>query len=261
MIPAYTTYLIDLDGVVYRGETLVKGAKEFVTWLDRTQKKYLFLTNNSFASEQQTLEKLARLGIQSDSSHVLGAGQATVQNIAHHYPGATVYVIGEQPLINMVQAHDLKVAPVEQEQADVVLVGLDRTFTYQKLTSSVKAVLAGAKFIAINRDAMLPIAGDLIPGCGTMVAAIEAGSGVHPEVIGKPQPGLLQEAMLRLESTADETVMIGDVLMSDIKAGLAAGTHTILVLSGKDTRQSLERSEIQPEHVFADLSEVLTQLQ
>ena len=260
MIPVYTTYLIDLDGVIYRGETLVTGAQEFVSWLNRTQKKYLFLTNNSFASEKQTLEKLTRLGIQTDSSHVLGAGQATVQSIAHRYPGGTVYVIGEQPLMDMVHAYDLKIAPVEAQQADVVLVGLDRYFGYKKLTSAVKAIQNGAAFIAINRDAMLPIAGDLIPGCGTMVAAIEAGSGIHPEVIGKPQPGLLLEAMARLESTVEETVMIGDVLASDIQAGLAAGTHTILVLSGKDTIQSLERSEIQPEHVFADLAEVLTQL-
>ncbi len=94
-----------------------------------------------------------------------------------------------------------------------------------------------------------------------MVAAIEAGSGVHPEVIGKPEPTLLQEAMLRLGSSADETVMIGDVLAADIKAGLAAGVHTILVLSGKDTRASLAESLIQPEHVFADLGDTLANLQ
>ncbi len=139
MTLAYTTYLIDLDGVVYRGETLVNGAKEFIAWLDKTQKKYLFLTNNSFASETQVLQKLERLGVPSDSSHILGAGQAAVQNIAHRHPGATVYVIGEQPLLDMVHAYDLKVADIDAQTADVVLVGLDRAFSYKKLTSAVKA--------------------------------------------------------------------------------------------------------------------------
>ena len=88
MLLPYTTYLIDLDGVVYRGETLVPGAREFITWLDTQHKKYLFLTNNSFASETQVIAKLARLGITTDKSHVLGAGQAAVQHIAHRFPTA-----------------------------------------------------------------------------------------------------------------------------------------------------------------------------
>jgi HAD superfamily hydrolase (TIGR01457 family) len=260
MLPVYTTYLIDLDGVVYRGETLVNGAKDFIAWLQLTQKKYLFLTNNSFASETQVLAKLARLGIQTDGSHVLGAAQAAVQNIAHRYPGASVYVVGEQPLTDLVRSYDLQPLPIDASRADVVLVGLDRTFSYQKLTQAVMALQAGATFIAINRDAMLPIEGRLIPGCGSMVAAVETASGVHPLVVGKPQPTLLLEAMLRLGSTPEETVMIGDVLAADIKAGQAAGTHTILVLSGKDTQASLEKSETQPEHVFANLGDVLANL-
>lgn len=255
----YTTYLIDLDGVVYRGEALLPGAREFMAWLDANQKKYLFLTNNSFASELQVVAKLQRLGIQASANHVLGAGQAAVQYIAHRFPNSTVYVIGEQPLIDMVYEHKLKVAGPTSDKIDVVLVGLDRRFDYQKLTTAVLAIRAGAAFIAINRDALLPIAGGLTAGCGTMVAAIEAGSEVKPEVIGKPQPTLVQEAMRSLNSTPDETVMIGDNLAIDILAGQAAGTHTLLVLSGKDTQESLQRSSIKPEHVYADLAAILSQ--
>ncbi len=103
MLPLFTTYLIDLDGVVYRGEEIVPGAHEFIDWLNTNQKKYLFLTNNSFASESQVLTKLARLGITVSSSHVLGAGQAAVQNIARRFPGGNVYVVGEQPLLALVR--------------------------------------------------------------------------------------------------------------------------------------------------------------
>ncbi|GCE47679.1 4-nitrophenyl phosphatase [Thermosporothrix hazakensis] len=257
MLPPYTTYLIDLDGVVYRGETLVPGAKDFISWLERTGKKYLFPTNNSFASEAQVVEKLNRLGIPAGKEHVLGAGQASVRNIARRFPGAHVFVIGEQPLIDMVIAYNLPLAREDASDADVVLVGLDRTITYQKLTAAVLAVRRGAHFIAINRDPLLPVAGGFTAGTGTMVAAIEAGSGVTPQVIGKPQPALLQEALNLLGSTPEETVMIGDGLEIDIKAGKAAGTHTMLVLSGKESRESLARSPIKPDLVYENLGAAL----
>ncbi len=255
-----TTYLIDLDGVIYRGETLIPGAKEFIQWLDDKDKKYLFLTNNSFASEQQVVDKLARLGIATNQAHVLGAAQAAVQNIAHRLPNAKVYIVGESPLSDMVRSYGLKVANPDWQVADAVLVGLDRSFDYKKLNDAVQALKKGAVFIAINRDPLLPIAGSLVAGCGAMVAAIEASSEVVPEIIGKPEPALLQEAMLRLQSSAAETVMIGDNLGVDIKAGIAAGTHTMLVFSGKDTPASLAKSSIQPEYIYADLAAFMQEL-
>lgn len=266
MLSVFTTFLIDLDGVIYRGEEILPGAKAFVDWLNATSKKYLFLTNNSFASEVQVIDKLARLGISTDGSHVMGAGQAAVQNIARRFPNGTIYVVGEQPLIDMVQASDLHIAPPpapdihNASKIDAVLVGLDRTFDYKKITAATTAVRAGATFIAINRDPLLPIKNGLIPGCGAMVAAIEAASSIHPEVIGKPQPGLLQEAMHKLNSSPQETVMVGDGLDTDIAGGLAAKTHTLFVLSGKDSRQDLATSPYQPELIYEDLAAVMKDL-
>jgi HAD superfamily hydrolase (TIGR01457 family) len=273
MLPSYTTYLIDLDGVVYRGEELLPGAKEFVSWLNTTHKKYLFLTNNSFASETQVIAKLERLGIDTDASHVLGAGQAAVKNIARRFPNGTVYVVGEQPLIEMVKSYALHVYDHEQlanipantktpanHHVEAVLVGLDRNFDYKKITEAVTAIRGGAAFIAINRDPLLPIVGDIIPGCGAMVAAIEAASSTKPEVIGKPQPTLLQEAMRTLGSQPNETIMIGDGLDTDIAGGLAAHTHTLLVLSGKDSRVDIAKSPFQPEFVYENLAAVVQAL-
>ncbi|GHO43928.1 HAD-IIA family hydrolase [Ktedonospora formicarum] len=257
MLPPYTTYLIDLDGVIYRGATLVPGAKEFVDWLERTGKKYLFLTNNSFASEQQVLDKLQGLGIHSSLQHVLGAGQAAIRQIARRFPNGSIHLIGERPLYEIAQAYGLKIVNSHTEHADAVLVGLDREFTYAKLTEAILTVRNGAEFIAINRDPLLPVADGFIAGTGTMVAAIEAGSSTAPEVIGKPQPALLVEAMQTLGSTPDETVMIGDGLDVDILAGKAASTHTLLVLSGRASRATLEHSTIQPDLVYEDLAAVL----
>jgi HAD superfamily hydrolase (TIGR01457 family) len=259
-IVQFTTYLIDLDGVVYRGEELIPGAKEFVNWLNSNHKKYLFLTNNSFASQAQVVTKLTRLGIATGESHVLVAAQAAVIHIAHRFPCAHVYVVGEQPLADLVLANGLQVVNTSSHKADVVLVGLDRAFNYKKLTEAVLAVRAGATFIAINCDSLLPIEGGFIAGCGTMAAAIEAGSGVTPEVVGKPQPMLLQEAMSLLGSQPEETVMIGDGLETDILAGKAAGTHTLLVLSGKDSRESLQKTSIKPDYVYENLAAVMQEI-
>ncbi len=260
-LTALTTFLIDLDGVIYRGEELLPGAKDFVNWLETRHKKYLFLTNNSFASDTQVVDKLTRLGIETTAAHVLGAGQAAVKNIAHRFPSASVYVIGEAPLVEMVQQQGLAVANDDPASIDVVLVGLDRMFDYKKLDIAVRAIRAGAAFIAINRDPLLPLANSLIAGCGTMVAALEAGSEVTPEVIGKPQPTLLQEAMRTLGTTPQETVMIGDNLGVDILAGQAAHTHTLFVLSGKDTRANLANFSPKPEYVYGNLADVLREIE
>lgn len=257
MLPAFTTFLIDLDGVIYRGEELLPGAQAFVQWLNSTHKKYLFLTNNSFASEVQVIEKLGRLGIDTDSNHVMGAGQAAVQNLARRFPRGTVYVVGEQPLAAMVSAHNLQVANADTPSIDAVLVGLDRSFDYEKLTIATTAVRRGAAFIAINRDPLLPIKNGLVPGCGAMVAAIEAASSIHPEVVGKPQPTLLQEAMRKLNSEPQETVMVGDGLDTDIAGGLAANVHTLFVLSGKDSPADLVKSPFKPELIYDNLATVM----
>ncbi len=259
MLP-YTTYLIDLDGVVYRGNELLPGAREFVAWLEKNQKRYMFLTNNSFATGTQILAKLERLGIAASPDHLMSAGQAAMQNIARRLPGGHIYIVGEQPLVELAQEYGLTVVDVDAEEADAVLVGLDRFFDYSKLTCAVRIVLAGALFVTINRDPLLPIAGGgFLPGCGTLAAASEAGCGVSPEVVGKPEPMLLQEAMQRLGSTPEETVMIGDGLDVDILAGQAAGTHTILVLSGRNTRADVKVSPVKPEHVYEDLADLLQQ--
>src|ERR1700694_5288481 len=131
MLP-YTTYLIDLDGVIYRGNTLLPGAQEFVAWLDANSRKYLYITNTSFASGAQVLTKLTRLGISADTTHLLTAGQAAVQNIARRFPKGTVYVVGEEPLMDLVKAQSLLVAPIDSDEADAVLVGLDGDFDYRE---------------------------------------------------------------------------------------------------------------------------------
>jgi len=169
-------------------------------------------------------------------------------------------VVGEQPLIDLVESNGLKAASIDAQEADAVLVGLDRDFDYAVMTCAMNAVRSGALFVTINRDPVLPIAGGFIPGCGALTAAIETASGVTPEVVGKPEPMLLQEAMHILSSQPEETVMIGDGLQVDILAGQNARTHTLLVLSGSSSPEDLEKSSIKPDHVYEDLADLMKDL-
>ena len=206
------------------------------------------------------MSKLARLGVATDGAHLLTAGQAAVQNIARRVPGGSVYVVGEQPLIDLVEEQGLSVVPIDSSEASAVLVGLDRTFDYQKMTHAADIIRSDALFVTINRDPVLPVAGGFLPGCGSLAAALEAASGVSPEVVGKPEPMLLLEAMELLASEPDETVMVGDGLAIDILAGQRAGTHTLLVLSGSTRREDIEQSTIKPDHIYLDLADALKDL-
>ena len=152
--------------------------KSYIEWLDRHQKKYLYLTNRLVCQRDAVVSrKLRRLGVQATLEHVLGAAQAAVKYIEHRYQGANVYVVGEQPLFDLVTSHNLKIANDDWRRADIVFVGLDRSFEYQRMTEAILAVRKGAKFIAINRDPLLPIAGGaLTAGCGTRLPQLRQGA-------------------------------------------------------------------------------------
>lgn len=258
----YSTYLIDLDGVVYTGDSLCEGAREFVQWLDARDKKYLFLTNSSAAGQVQVADKLRRLGIGIDTDRVIGAGEAAVRSIARRFPGAGVYLVGEPAMAQLLLKHGLTLANETPGQARVVLCCLDRAFDYAKLAGAVTAIRGGALFITANRDPLLPVGpGRLMPGCGAIAAAIEAASGVTPEVVGKPEPTLFVEALRKLGSLPADAVMIGDNLNIDVRGGHSAGMATLLVLSGVGKRADLPTAAIAPDHVYAHLGALLADLQ
>jgi 4-nitrophenyl phosphatase len=137
------------------------------------------------------------------------------------------------------------------------VVGLDRAFTYEKLAAAHAAIRAGARFIATNSDATLPTENGLVPGCGSIVAAIETSTSTRPVLIGKPQPLMLQVAAEHMGVDAADTVMIGDRLDTDILAGSRAGMLTVLVLTGVSTREEIPAAEAWPDLVFTDLNALL----
>ncbi len=236
--------LIDLDGVVYAGREPIPGGAEFLAEARRRGLKFLLVTNNSTASPAVVADRLRGMGIDVAADEILTSAQAAAAYVrAHSGPGARVRVIGEAGLQEAVLQEGLVLAPdAESSIVDCVLVGLDRAFTYASLTCATRAIVAGARFVATNTDALLPIeGGQVIPGAGSIVAAIQTATAVTPVVVGKPQPGLFEHGLRRLGGMHPEQVaMIGDRLDTDIVGGRRAGLRTILVLSGVTTAAELE---------------------
>lgn len=249
--------LIDLDGVVYTGRQAIAGAGGFLAEARRRGMPFLLVTNNSTTPPEQVAERLAGMDIVVRPEEVLTSAQAAMGYVRAHCGANTrVLVVGEAGLQQAAQREGLTVA-VDGE-VDWVVAGLDRQFDYQKLARATRAIRAGASFVASNADALLPIeGGDVLPGAGSIVAAIRTATGVAPVIAGKPEPALFEHALQKLGGfQANEAAMIGDRLDTDIDGGRAAGLRTILVLTGVTTRDLLATSSVHPDAVAPDLASV-----
>lgn len=258
----FLAYLLDLDGVVYRGEQVLPGARALVEWLDATGHQTLYLSNNSLQTPEEVAAKLARLGMPAPEGRVLTAGWAAMRTIAQRFPGGRIFVLGMPSVEGMAERVGLR--PVwrdaaDEERPDVVLAALDRTLTYERLKRALRGILDGAAFYAVNRDPRLPVEDGFEPGTGSIAAALEYASGQRAEIVGKPGPGIVMEAMRQLGVRPEDTLMVGDGLDLDVVAGHAAGVTTALVLTGLTTVEQAHAAtgERQPDLIFADCAALL----
>ncbi|BCJ88264.1 TIGR01457 family HAD-type hydrolase [Effusibacillus dendaii] len=272
-------FLIDLDGTIYRGNELLPGAKEFIAWLERIGKPYLFVTNNSSRTNEQFAQKLQQMGISAGPEHLFTSSQATAMYIREQAAAdqPSVYIIGEEGLYTALRevgcrivnrmddaetVADTGLADREDEalrlaRPDFVVVGIDRQFTYQKLMTASLAIQNGAIFLATNADKRLPTERGLLPGAGSLCQALSAASGQEPVWIGKPEVRMMRYSLQRIGTQPERTVMIGDNLETDIRAGRQAGLKTLLVLSGYSSREDAEQAEYPPDFVMNDLTDFL----
>jgi len=246
-------WIIDMDGVLYRLNTPLAGAAEFLQFLRQKRKRFLLVTNNSTLTVAQYVQKLAGMGIAVRAEEVLTSGEATAQYLAGIAPpGTRVYVIGENGIRVALQEHGFVLA--EDTDAAYVVSGLDRQLTYDKLKTAALAIRAGARFIGTNPDRTLPTEAGLIPGARAIQAALEVATGTAPLIIGKPEPAMLQLALQRLGADARTTAILGDGLETDIAGGQRMGLTTILVLSGVTAPGQLAGSTLQPDLVYPDIA-------
>lgn len=245
-------YLIDMDGVLYRGTEVIAGADAFIRQLRERRIPFRFLTNNSQRTRRDMVAKLARMGIEVEEEHIFTCAMATARFLAEQKPGGTAFVIGEGGLLTAL--HQNGYAVVDHEP-DYVVVGEGRTFNLELVEAAVRMIMGGAKLIATNMDPNCPTQNGLRPGCGAMVAMLETATGVKAFSVGKPSPIMMRAARKELGLSTDETTMIGDTMETDILGGVQLGFHTVLVLSGGTRTEDLKHYAYRPEIIVASVAE------
>jgi 4-nitrophenyl phosphatase len=249
------SFIFDMDGVLYRGAELLAGVRPLLEALDQAGKRFMLATNNSMSTPESYTAKLSGMGIHVSSDRILTSGTATGDYLRETVaPGSGLYIVGMPALSEQIFSRTdfHPVDPVTEVPAAVV-VGLDLTFTYEKMKLAMASIQAGALFVATNADATLPTERGFVPGAGSILAGIALSSGVQPTVIGKPSPRTLLQAASHMGSAPGETVMIGDRLDTDILSGQRAEMLTALVLTGVSSRHDIEREGIRPDLVFENL--------
>lgn len=241
--------LFDLDGTVYLGEKEVPGAAKFINGLKSHDIRPVFVTNRSNRTELEVCEHLRGYGIDCDESDVISTAYAT----ALHLEKGSYYAIGEKNVFDTMDRHGFV---YDDKAPDYVIVSFDRGFDYNKLKIAVGLIHKGAKFISTNPDCALKMYDSILPGTGAIVAAVEAGSGVTPITIGKPERIVFDIAIERIGVERSEVIAVGDNLLTDIPAGAAAGIRTALILTGMSKREDVADSPVEPTWIVEDYREL-----
>ncbi|MBE3554781.1 MAG: TIGR01457 family HAD-type hydrolase [Thermicanus sp.] len=253
----YKSFLIDLDGTLYRGEELIQDAPSFLAWLRDEGFSFAILTNNSTRTPQQVAEKLLRMGFYVTAEEIFTSSLATAEYLKTKHAGKRIYPIGEEGLIEALQKAGYSLVDGENPQdVEVVVSGLDREVTYEKLARGALAIRAGAAFIATNGDKALPTERGFLPGAGSLAGLLSITTGVDPTVVGKPSKIIVEMALNRFGFKQKESLIIGDNLHTDILAGKNGGLDTLLLFTGVTTREEAETSTIRPTYSFSSLTEV-----
>jgi NagD protein len=245
-------YLIDMDGVLYRGSELIAGADYFIHQLRSREIPFRLLTNNSQRTCRDVAAKVARMGIEVEPEHIFTSAMATARFLAQQKPGGTAFVIGEGGLLTALNHNGYAVV---DHDPDYVVVGEGRTFNLELVEAAVRMIVGGARLIATNLDPNCPTENGLRPGCGAMVAMLELATGVKAFSVGKPSPVMMRAARKELGLTTDETTIIGDTMETDILGGVQLGFHTVLVLSGGTRAEDLGNFPYGPEITIGSLGE------
>jgi 4-nitrophenyl phosphatase len=254
-------FIIDLDGVVWRGEELLPGVPALFIELNRRKIPYIFATNNATTTPRKFCQRAQKMGFEIQESQIITSSQAATHLIRQKLPErAFIYVIGEEGIREALTQARFQITDTA-DNAEAVVVGMDRKVNWEKLAEAAYAIANGAIFIGTNSDPSFPTERGLAPGNGAILYALQLATDVKPVVVGKPEPYLFLQAYDRLGTEPDETLVIGDRLTTDIQGGINAGAHTALILTGVTSRDDLAASPIQPDFVFETLDSLVQALQ
>jgi len=255
----FAGYLFDLDGTIYLGPRLLPGAAACIETLRARGARVLFLSNKPLERREAYAQQLTRLGIPTRPEEVITSGLVLARHLAGQAPGARLFVIGEAPLLDELREAGLRATndPQAAEEAEIVVASLDREFSYARLLAGFRALRRGARFAATNPDRTLPLDGEELPDCAGVIAALEACSGRQCELVaGKPSRLMLEAALAALGLPAEQCLMVGDRLETDIAMGQHPGLRTALVLTGVTRPAMLAASPWQPDYVLPSVADV-----
>ena len=247
-------FICDMDGVIYHGNRILPGVVDFINWLQKENKEFLFLTNNSSYTPRELQQKLARMGINVSEDHFYTSALATATFLKEQEPNCSVYAIGEAGLFNALYDNGIIMNDVNP---DYVVVGEGKSYSLDTLTKATNLVLNGAKLIGANSDVSGPIENGIMPACGALVAPIEIATGTHAYFCGKPNPLMMRTGLKLLKCHSSEAVMIGDRMDTDIISGLESGMSTVLVLSGVSTKETINSYAYRPTVVLNGVGDIV----
>ncbi len=249
---------IDMDGVLWRGDTPLPGLVKFFAFLDRRTIPFMLATNNASKTVDQYQQKFARFGVKINPETVMTSSLATAAYLRNEFGGeGNVYPVGGPGLHEALRQAGFTVVKDSSRPAKAVVAGIDFDLTYDKLKHAVLLIQRGARFIGTNGDTTFPSEEGFYPGAGSILASIQAATQVEPTIIGKPERLMFEIAVQKMGSRSDLTAMVGDRLETDILGGQRAGLKTILVTTGVDNSDSISQKGVEPDAIFSGIDELV----
>jgi phosphoglycolate/pyridoxal phosphate phosphatase family enzyme len=256
----YAAYIFDLDGTVYLGDALLPNAQRAITTIRNAGKRTVFLSNNPTHTRYTYSDKLTRLGLPTPPDDIINSSVVMVDFLQHTLPNATLFVCGEQPLIDDLRDGGFSFSDNPSE-IDAIIASFDRTFIYSKLQIAFDAIRAGARLFATNADRYCPVPGGGQPDAASIIAAIEACTNIRCEaMVGKPSIYMTSAILNLLQLPPERCIMTGDRLETDVQMGLNAGMTAALTLTGATTLQDAQTSPIKPHFILNDLGDLLPEI-
>lgn len=247
-------FICDMDGVIYHGNKLLPGVKEFVEWLKKEKKQFIFLTNSSERTPKELQEKMHRLGISVDRNHFYTSALATAAFLSSQRPKGSAYIIGEAGLINALYNVGYTMNNVDP---DYVVMGESKSYSYERIEHAVNLVIKGARLIGANPDISGPVENGIAPATKALIAPIEIATGKQAYFVGKPNPLMMRIALRKLGMQRENSIIIGDRMDTDIIAGIESEIDTCLVLSGITHRKMMNDFAYKPHYVLQGVEELI----
>ena len=249
-----TAWLTDMDGVLVHEGHVLPGAEDLIAKWQASGTPFLVLTNNSIYTPRDLSARLRAGGLDVPEDRIWTSALATASFLHSQNPNGSAYVIGETGLTQAL--HDVGYVQTELNP-DYVVLGETRNFNFENLTKAIRLINGGARFIATNPDPTGPSSEGVLPATGSVAALITKATGKHPYIVGKPNPMMFRSAMRKIGAHSESTGMIGDRMDTDVVAGIEAGLHTVLVLTGISDQKEIEKYPFRPTEILNSVQDLV----